>query len=84
MKSLESPTVLSEFEGDETGRATAPLAPACRETWLEIAVSEGGRHTKVTLNNRRSVIGRHSANLKTGTLRAILGQLGLRPEDVEN
>jgi predicted RNA binding protein YcfA (HicA-like mRNA interferase family) len=56
---------------------------AARRDW-EIEVSEGGSHTKVKLNNRRSVVGRHSTDLKTGTLHAFLGQLGLRSEDLEN
>jgi hypothetical protein len=50
---------------------------------LQFEVSEGKNHTKVTLADRRSVIGRYSADLKTGTLHAILKQLGLRPEDLE-
>jgi len=50
---------------------------------LEFTVSEGGSHTKVTLAGRRSVIGRHAADLKPGTLRAILRQLGVQPEDIE-
>ena len=50
---------------------------------LQFEVSEGRNHTKVMLAGRRSVIGRHSTDLKTGTLHAILKQLGLRPEDLE-
>ena len=46
-------------------------------------MSEGKNHTKITLAGRRSVIGRHSADLKTGTLHGILKQLGLRPEEIE-
>jgi predicted RNA binding protein YcfA (HicA-like mRNA interferase family) len=56
---------------------------AARRGW-EIAISEGGSHTKVVLNNRRSVVGRHSTDLKTGTLHAILRQLRLWPEDLES
>ncbi|HZU88932.1 MAG TPA: type II toxin-antitoxin system HicA family toxin [Stellaceae bacterium] len=56
---------------------------AARRGW-EIEISEGGSHTKVTLNKRRSVVGRHATDLKTGTLHAILRQLGLRPEDLED
>jgi mRNA interferase HicA len=51
---------------------------------VDFAVSQGRSHTKVTLAGRRSVIGRHSADLKTGTLQGILKQLGLRPEDIED
>jgi mRNA interferase HicA len=44
---------------------------------------EGSSHTKVTLNGRKSVIPRHGAkDLKTGTLRAILKQLGLKEGDL--
>lgn len=50
----------------------------------ELILSQGRSHTKVTLAGRRTVIGRHAADLKTGTLRAILKQLGLTPEDIED
>ena len=50
---------------------------------LDFAVSEGRNHTKVTLAGRRSVVGRHPVDLKTGTLHGILKQLGLTPEDIE-
>jgi len=50
---------------------------------LEVEISQGNNHTKVTLGDRRSVIGRHSTDLKTGTLNGILRQLGLKPEDIE-
>jgi mRNA interferase HicA len=50
---------------------------------LDLAISEGKNHTKVSLAGRRSVVGRHAADLKTGTLHGILKQLGLRPEDLE-
>ncbi|MGH7064167.1 MAG: hypothetical protein ACREET_08805 [Stellaceae bacterium] len=46
-------------------------------------MSEGRSHTKVVLAGRRSVVGRHPTNLKTGTLRGILKQLGLKPEEIE-
>jgi predicted RNA binding protein YcfA (HicA-like mRNA interferase family) len=49
----------------------------------EIKAAEGGNHTKVTLNGRRTTIGRHTADLKTGTFRAILKQLGLTDTDLE-
>jgi predicted RNA binding protein YcfA (HicA-like mRNA interferase family) len=51
---------------------------------LDFEVSQGANHTKVELGGRRSVVGRHTADLKTGTLQGILRQLGLRPEDIEN
>lgn len=50
---------------------------------LDFQVSQGRNHTKVALGGRRSVVGRHSADLKTGTLHGILRQLGLTPEDIE-
>jgi mRNA interferase HicA len=50
---------------------------------LDFEISEGKNHTKITFAGRRSVIGRHSADLKTGTLHAILKQLGLEPEEIE-
>ncbi len=50
---------------------------------LDFETSEGKNHTKVVLAGRRSVVGRHSVDLKTGTLRAILKQLELQPEEIE-
>ena len=50
---------------------------------LDFTTAEGRSHTKVTLAGRRSVVGRHPADLKTGTLHGILKQLGLTPEDIE-
>ena len=50
---------------------------------LEVEISQGNNHTKVALGDRRSVIGRHSTDLKTGTLNGILKQLGLKPEEIE-
>jgi hypothetical protein len=50
---------------------------------LDLEISEGKNHTRLTLAGRRSVLGRHSADLKSGTLHAILRQLELRPDDIE-
>jgi mRNA interferase HicA len=50
---------------------------------LDIEISQGKNHTKVTLAGRRSVVGRHSTDLKTGTLQGILKQLALRPDEIE-
>lgn len=50
---------------------------------LHFEVSEGRNHTKVVLAERRSVVPRHSADLKIGTLHGILKQLGLQPGDIE-
>lgn len=46
-------------------------------------VVEGGSHTKVRLNGRRTVVPRHRGDLPIGTHRGIIGQLGLRPAEVE-
>lgn len=49
--------------------------------WLEsqgVQISNGANHWKLTLNGRHSVLPRHPAQeLKEGTRRAILKQLGL-------
>jgi len=50
---------------------------------LELKISEGKGHTKVTLGGRRSVVGRHPADLKTGTLHGILRQLRVDPDDLK-
>lgn len=50
--------------------------------WLEAQGAEfreGSNHWKVTLNGRQTVVPRHpSKELKEGTRRAILRQLGLK------
>ena len=55
---------------------------ARRREW-EIVVSQGGRHTKVRLRGRATVIGRHATDLKAGTLDAILKQLDVKRGDLE-
>lgn len=50
---------------------------------LDFSISQGGNHTKVTFGGRRSVVGRHSVDLKTGTLHGILKQLGLTQDDIQ-
>ena len=50
---------------------------------LDFEIAEGRNHTKLMLASRRSVLGRHSADLKSGTLNGILKQLGLRPDEIE-
>ena len=50
---------------------------------LDFATSQGKNHTKVTLGARRSVVGRHSTDLKTGTFQGVLKQLGVTTEDLE-
>lgn len=47
-------------------------------------ITEGGSHTKVRFNGRRSTVPRHAADLKTGTFRGILKQLGLTEADLES
>jgi predicted RNA binding protein YcfA (HicA-like mRNA interferase family) len=55
---------------------------ATRRGW-EIEISEGGGHTKLRLNGRRTTIPWHASDLKSGTFRGILKQLGLTEEDLE-
>lgn len=55
---------------------------AVRRAW-EITIAEGAGHTKVRLNGNRTVIPRHTADLKIGTYRAILKQLKLTDTDLE-
>jgi predicted RNA binding protein YcfA (HicA-like mRNA interferase family) len=45
---------------------------------------EGASHTHVTLNGRRTVVPRHAKDMRIGTFRAILKQLGLTPTDLED
>ena len=49
-----------------------------------IEVSEGGNHTKIQLGDRCAVMPRHPKDLKPGTFRAILKQLGLTAADLED
>jgi len=56
---------------------------ATRREW-PLTVQEGGNHTKVVLNGRRTVVPRHPGDLKLGTFRAILKQLGVTPADLED
>jgi predicted RNA binding protein YcfA (HicA-like mRNA interferase family) len=55
---------------------------ATKRGWA-FEVAEGGRHTKVRLEGRMTVVPRHPVDLKTGTLRGILRDLGLTPADLE-
>jgi mRNA interferase HicA len=50
---------------------------------VAIEISEGSNHTKVEFGGRRTVVGRHPGDLKTGTLHGILKQLGLTVGDIE-
>jgi len=55
---------------------------ASKNGW-EIELQEGANHTKVTLQGRRTVVPRHSSDLKTGTYQAILKQLGVTERELE-
>jgi predicted RNA binding protein YcfA (HicA-like mRNA interferase family) len=59
------------------------LRRTARRNGWDFSESEGGNHTKVTLNGRRTVISRHADHLKTGTYRGILKQLGLTETELE-
>ena len=50
----------------------------------EFSVNEGGNHTKIRINGKQTVVPRHASDLKTGTLRGILKQIGVTPDDLEN
>lgn len=55
---------------------------ATRRGWA-FEVAEGGRHTKIRLNGRATVLPRHAVDLKVGTFRAVLRDLGLTQADLE-
>ncbi len=57
-------------------------APRHEARWV-LEEREGGGHAKVTLNGRGTVVPRHAKDLKTGTFRANLKQLGLTEADLE-
>lgn len=65
----------------ELSRALNRLAT--KRGW-DIEIREGASHTRIFLNGRYTTLPRHRADLKTGTFRAILKQLGLQPEDLED
>ena len=48
-----------------------------------IEIGEGAAHTKVRLNGRGTVVPRHAKDLKSGTFRAIVKQLGLTEYHLE-
>ena len=57
---------------------------ATRRGW-EITEREGkGSHLVMRLDGRRTTIPMHRGNLPEGTYRAILKQLGITPEDLED
>jgi len=50
--------------------------------WLRsvgVSMKEGANHTKLYYQGRQSVLPRHGAELREGTRKAILKQLGLTP-----
>ena len=49
----------------------------------KIEVSEGANHTKVRLNARTTVVSRHAVDLRPGTFRKLLKDLGLNETDLE-
>jgi len=55
---------------------------ATKRGWM-IEVSEGGNHTKVRLDGRTTVVARHPVDLRPGTLRKVLKDLGLAETDLE-
>ncbi|MGP0001247.1 MAG: type II toxin-antitoxin system HicA family toxin [Acetobacteraceae bacterium] len=59
-----------------------PQRLTARRGWV-LHIAEGGRHTKVTLNGRQTVVPRHAVDLPPGTLRAIMRQLGVSDRDME-
>jgi hypothetical protein len=50
---------------------------------LDMDISEGKKHTKIKLGGRRSLVGRHPGDLKTGTVQGILKQPGVTAKDIE-
>jgi len=48
-----------------------------------MVITECGGHTKIRFNGRLTMVPRHATDLKTGTCRGILKQLGLTAEDLE-
>lgn len=65
------------------GELLRRLRRFAKDRRLDIEISEGKNHAKVKLGGRRSVVGRHTGDLKTGTMRGILKQLGVSPKDIE-
>ena len=56
---------------------------ATRRGW-ELEVMEGSNHTRLRLNGRRSTVGRHAEDIKTGTFHGILKQLGIARAELED
>ena len=56
---------------------------AAKRGW-DLEIKEGGPHTKVWLQGRRSSVSRHPSDLKKGTYEAILKQLGVSETDLND
>lgn len=57
---------------------------ATKRGWAMEEKPGKGSHMKVTLNGAMTIIPQHRSDLPTGTQRAILKQLGLTPDDLED
>ena len=74
---------MSEYRLMKPAELLRRLRRLAAKRGLELEVSQGKNHTKVMFAGRRSVVGRHSTDLKAGTLQGILKQLGLKSDDIE-
>ena len=59
------------------------LRRLARKGGFDYSTVAGANHTKVTFNSRRTVVPRHSVDIKSGTYSSILKDLGLTPSDLE-
>ncbi|HEX6010683.1 MAG TPA: type II toxin-antitoxin system HicA family toxin [Geminicoccaceae bacterium] len=60
------------------------LRRLARRRGLELSEEPGdGAHRKVRLGGRRTIVPMHKRDLPIGTWRAILKQLGLKPDDLD-
>jgi mRNA interferase HicA len=75
---------MSEITRMKPGELLRRLKCLSTRRGLSMDVTEGGNHTKLRFDGRRSTIPRHSADLKPGTFRGILKQLGLTESDLED
>jgi mRNA interferase HicA len=80
---LEIRTHMSEDQAMKSADFLRRLNRLATKRGWPLEVAEGASHTKVRLNGRRSTVPRHATDLKTGTLRGILKQLGLADTDLE-
>jgi len=62
---------------------TRRLRRLARERGLDLTIEPGkGSHMHVTLGGRRTVIAIHAGDIKPGTIRAIMRQLGINERDL--